>query len=245
MRKDYVSKFDGTLASLSAPARTIYLLILKIKAHEDNKYCLKDQFFHSVEKFVEISGYETRAVKYALKELRELKIVDWIERPGRSTLYTHKKYITIYTPKNKCTLCTPLMHLMHPTHAPDAPITTKDLTTKDLTTTDDLEFKTYNEFVRQFGKERVDVVVKSLKGMNGSVNNFWGYVRSALKNGYIPTNKTSQQAEAKAKHLKFVEEEAEKFRSEQEQLQIESDKGDREYAKNIVSEFLSKHEADK
>ena len=182
MRKDYVSTFDGTLASLSAPTRLVYLLILKRKAHKDNKYCKKDQFFHSVENISEASGYKTRAVKYALKELRDLEVIDWTERPGRSTLYTHKKYITIYTPKNytnekytpenpriSCTPantsipCTPPMHQVHPTYAPHAPITTKDLTNKDLTTTDWLSDKLLDRLIKEYTIEAINERVVAIK----------------------------------------------------------------------------------
>jgi hypothetical protein len=60
--------------------------------------------------------------------------------------------------------------------------------------------------VRQYGKEAVDVVVVNLEKMNGEVKNFPGYVRSALKNGYVPTNKTIQEKEKSVERTKKIEE---------------------------------------
>jgi hypothetical protein len=214
MRKNYVSTFDGTLSSLSAPARTIYLLILKIKAHQDNRYCKKDQFFHSVEKFVEISGYKNRAVKYALQELRDIKVLDWIERPGRSTLYTHIKYITIFNP---CKPCTTVVHLMHPTHAPNAPITTKDLTNKDLTTTW-LDDQLRDKLIKSHGEQAVNDRVVVISKMNGNVKNKAGLLVDSLKRGYMPASKELREKEEKERKNELIQARIETEKLEREKM---------------------------
>jgi hypothetical protein len=73
--------------------------------------------------------------------------------------------------------------------------------------------------VRQYGKEAVDVVVVNLEKMNGEVKNFPGYVRSALKNGYVPTNKTIQEKEKSIAKSKLVDERIEKDRLEREEME--------------------------
>lgn len=216
-RKDYASQFDGTLASLSAPARTIYLLILKRKAHEDNRYCKKDQFFHSVENWTEASGYKERAVQYALKELRDLGIIEWQERPGRSTLYTHKKYITIYKPKNKRIPCTPPVHSMHPPCASNAPITTKDLTDKDLTTTW-LNEKLSNTLIAKYGIDAVNDRVVVISKMNGKIQNKAGLLVASLKGNYIPDSKELREKEKSIAKAKLITDRIEKDRLEREEI---------------------------
>jgi hypothetical protein len=110
-RKDYTKNFNGTLASLQEATRLIYLLILRHKTHKDNKYCLKNQFFHSVKWFADESGYTERTVINAFNDLKKLNILDWRERPGRSTLYTVKVFIP---PHRNDFRFTPPLNQIHP-----------------------------------------------------------------------------------------------------------------------------------
>jgi len=241
MLKDYVSTFDGTLASLSAPTRTIYLLILKRKTHEDKRYCKKDQFFHSVENWAEASGYSIRTIQYSLKELRDLGIIEWEVRPGRSNLYTHKKYITIYKPKKQSIYCTPPMHQMHPTPAPNAPITTKDLTVKDLTTTHTwLNDQLLNSLIAQYGKEAVDDRVVVISAMNGKIKNKAGLLVDSLRRGYIPTCKELREKEEKERKRNLIDNEIERKRKEQEEREKAWAKSDPNAGKNAIAELMSK-----
>jgi hypothetical protein len=82
-----------------------------------------------------------------------------------------------------------------------------------------LSVKFYSDMVNQYGKEAVDIVVVNLEKMNGEVKNFPGYVRSALKNGYVPTNKTIQEKEKSIAKAKLIDEKIEKDRLEREEME--------------------------
>jgi hypothetical protein len=236
-RKDYTKYFDGSLASLPEATRLIYLLALRNKAHKDNRYCLKDQFFHSVKWFADESGYTERTVINAFNDLKKLKILDWQERPGRSTLYTVKVFIP---PHKNDFRFTPPLNQIHPTPESDSPITTRDLTNIDLTTTQ-INVKKYNDMVQEFGKETVDVVVESIRNRNGKIRNPTGQMIHALRNGYNLKTPEMIQKEMLAERKTRIELENEKQRQELEIQHEESDKCDREYANKTITAFFETH----
>lgn len=230
---------DGTYKSLSPKAQRMFSVVQDVRAYEDKERCLKNQFFHSIDTLADHANMSHKHAVYAIKELIDRGILKRYSRPGQSTIYE-------FIPCQPSVFRTPPPSVVRtpPPSVLKTPLTT--VSEQIQLTTTDVELKSYNDLVRQFGKEKTDVVVKSLKGMNGDVNNFWGYARSALKNGYVPTNKNIQQAEKKEKHIKFVEEEAEKNRQEQTNNIEEFEKDyDPEKVKNIFADFMKQHEDDK
>jgi len=238
-RKDYTSNFNGTLASLQEATRLIYLLTLRYKAHEDNEYCLKDQFFHSIKWFADESGYSERTVINAFNDLKKLNIIEAEERPGRSTLYTVKVFIPPH--KNQRIRFTTDMNQIHTTPESDSPITTIDLTTIDLTTTHKwLKDSLLTKAIRLHGQEWADVVVNRISRMNGHIRDKGAYFNWCIKTHIIPNSEELRAKEANEKHKKYLDEQIEKSRKEQEEREKAWAESDPEAGKKALAEFMSK-----
>jgi hypothetical protein len=198
------------LAKLSKDAALMYHVAVRSKHKKTN------QFYKRIDVLAYEAGLNHCSAVYAIKELIDKEIISRESRPGHSSIYTLLQELPLSEPKEKATT-RPVAQGYHLPVAQGYHITT-DLNINNLTTTQ-LSVKFYSDMVRQYGKEAVDVVVVNLEKMNGEIKNFPGYVRSALKNGYVPTNKTIQEKEKSIAKAKLIDEKIEKDRLEREEME--------------------------
>jgi hypothetical protein len=195
---------DRTYKSLSKRAKQMYGVVVDVRAYQDKEHCLKNQFFHAIDTLADLADLSHKHAVYAIKELIDRGILKRYPHSGHSTLYEYIPSVPTTPPPSVPTTPPPSVFTTPPPSVFTTPhnncIEQIQLTTTGLT----VNF--YNDMVRQYGKEAVDVVVVNLEKMNGEVKNFPGYVRSALKNGYVPTNKTIQEKEKAVERTKKIEE---------------------------------------
>lgn len=225
---------EGTILfrDLSKDARIMYSTIYRC-INRKTKKC-----FPRINVLAEYAGLNHYSAVYAIKELIDKGVIERESRQGHSSIYKLLQELP---------LCNPVAQGYHPTSSTGLPppvaqgyhITT-DLNMIYLTTTD-TSLKSYNQMVKEFGKDVVDVAVVNCKKLNGDVRNFWGLVRWSCKTGIAPTNKTSQQKEAREKHAKFVDEQIEKSRRQQEELERAVAESDPELPNRLIAEFMMGH----
>jgi hypothetical protein len=186
---------------LSLQERAMYHAIVRSKNKKTN------QFFHRIDKLAYRAGLDHKSAVYAIRGLIDKEIISRESRPGHSSLYTFLKELPLEDEPalNKVFATTRSVQVSHQQPVAQSHHITTGFKQSNLTTTQ-LDVKFYSDMVSQYGKEAVDVVVVNLEKMNGEVKNFPGYVRSALKNGYVPTNKTIQEKEKSVERTKKIEE---------------------------------------
>ena len=199
---------------LSPSAKIVYHVTRRIKNHKTNS------FFHAIETIADLAGISESSARRGLQSLVDMKILKAQTRSGTSTEYTFIDNANLSRSKPNLTplpiqIDTPGVSNLHPNNS--------SLTDSDLTTTG-IDLKFYQDMVIQYGKEAVDVVVENVKKMNGSVKNPGGYVRSALKHGYIPTNAEIRAREKAKERAKQIDEEREKSLAEWEERKKEREK---------------------
>jgi hypothetical protein len=211
---------DRTYKSLSKRAKQMYGVVVDVRAYQDKEHCLKNQFFHAIDTLADLADLSHKHAVYAIKELIDRGILKRYPHSGHSTLYEYIPSVPTTPPPSVPTTPPPSVPTTPPPSVPTTPPPSVPTTPPpsvfttphnncieqiQLTTTG-LTVNFYNDMVSQYGKEAVDVVVVNLEKMNGEVKNFAGYVQSALKNGYVPTNKTIQEKEKAVERTKKIEE---------------------------------------
>ena len=216
--------------NLPSPAsKIVYHIARRIKNHKTQS------FFHAVETLADLSGVSESTARKGLHDLVKAGILRPEERQGQTTEYffidvaylSNVAKLTPHPPR----IYTPPPQILHPNNS--------SLTNSDLTTTD-INVKSYNDLVKQYGKDAVDVVVESVRKRNGSVNNLTGYVIHALKNGYNPKTQEQIEEEKRKERSKKIDEQIEQSRKEQEEIEKAWEESDPEAGKKAVTEFLAK-----
>jgi len=230
---DYVN--DEVYKKLSVRARIMFSVVEHAKANQDKELCLKNQFFHSINKLANLADLSRPHAVYALKELEQKGIITREHRHGHSTLYT-------YIPAENNDLMVTLRNLPKvtlrnlPTVTPCNHITTVPEQIQ-LTTTEWLSPQLHDQLIRQYGESAVNDRVVVIDKMNGKVKNKAGLLRQSLREGYIPTSKEYRDEEAEEKRHNLIDEQMEKARLEREQWEYNP-----EMPKKAIAEFLAKLE---
>ncbi len=89
---DYV--LDGIYERLSPKAKMMFTVVEHVRAYQDNKRCLKNQFFHSVKVLSKHAHLSRTYGMYSLKELEEWGIITRNHRNGY--------WVFLHKPTKRC-----------------------------------------------------------------------------------------------------------------------------------------------
>ena len=216
---DFDFVWSGKFAKLQPATKTILYVLASIASHETG------EFYHSASTIAKLAGVGRASVFRAFQELEatEPPILVSLPRPGKTTQRFYcadRNYdptrLTHETPTRLTHETPPVSPMRH-----EQQILTRDLET----TTDDFPENLLLKLVDQYGKEEVEKRVVVISRMNGKVKNKPGLLVHSLKNGYIPTDKETEdktQAERKRKAIRMQQEEREeRERKLQEMIELE------------------------
>jgi hypothetical protein len=230
-------------SELKPATKAVYHILEHFNNHKTNK------FYWKIAKIAKRSGVSHDSVQRAEIELESAGVIEFVKRLPHCKQYQFIKKIEYDDDLNVDNSDSDHASMpnenTHPcvvssrTHASCKQTPTlSPLLLKQ--TTDKIDPKLYSNLVSQYGQEKVDVVVVSLNKME-NVKNFNGYLQSALKNGYIPINKTIKEQEQKEKKRKQIDLEIENQKQKWKQIEKDFEKSyNPEKVNKIIQDCISK-----
>jgi len=250
---------DKTYKGLSPKARIMFGVVVDVRAHQDNEFCLKNQFFHAIDTLADLADLSHKHAVYAIKELIDRGILKRYPRPGQSTLYE-------YIPYEPSVVRTPPPSVFK-TPPPSVPTTPHNncIEQIQLTTTNNVNEEVVVVFEKSVRKEEETIDMKfdwiddlSLESLikkhgekyvldraipinkaNGKIKDKKACLEDSLKLGYIYTCKEIKEQEQKEKHKKYVDEQIEKNRLEQEERERSFSESDPEAVRKLIADCIA------